>query len=194
MPLQFLNETNIVAVRTLLASTFVEDPLLQWLFEADTDRLVWTQLLFQSYLERYQGTACVSMISEGEATHAAAVWRFPGHPPADPNALSPLSIVRLANGPRTEELIAGMSRIGELRSTNQEGYLHFVAVDGEQRGRGQGALVLADGLAECARRGLPVRLESTNPRNYSFYERLGFIAAGEVRLGSGPVLRRYVRG
>jgi hypothetical protein len=45
-------------------------------------------------------------------------------------------------------------------------------------------------LAVCDDEGLPCLLVSTNPRNLSFYERLGFRVDGEVATPDGAAVMR----
>lgn len=62
----------------------------------------------------------------------------------------------------------------------------YVAVHPSARGRGLGQRLVEPRLAEADRRALPVHLTSTNPRNLSFYDCLGFRPLGASR--SDPTL------
>jgi GNAT superfamily N-acetyltransferase len=59
--------------------------------------------------------------------------------------------------------------------------------------RGLGATVLWPILQRCDRERLPAYLESTNPRNIPFYERLGFRQVGIIRAGTSPEIVPMVR-
>ncbi len=65
-------------------------------------------------------------------------------------------------------------------------YLAAVGTRPAQQSRGYGAVVLRPVLDRCDETGLGAYLESSNPLNRSFYERLGFagrdpvVIAGEV--------------
>lgn len=67
-------------------------------------------------------------------------------------------------------------------------YLAYVGVTPEQQGQGLGTVLMEPTLARCDREGLPAYLEATSPRNIALYERLGFVALGELTLGSSPPL------
>jgi len=63
-------------------------------------------------------------------------------------------------------------------------------VDPGRRGKGDGRRVVEPILELADRDGVPTYLESSNPRNLSFYDRLGFSVLDEVRIAeNGPVMR-----
>lgn len=57
----------------------------------------------------------------------------------------------------------------------------YVAVQPAAQGRGIGRALVGPMLAAADRAGHPVQLASTNPRNLTFYDRLGFQTLGIVR-------------
>lgn len=63
--------------------------------------------------------------------------------------------------------------------------LQYVGVRSAAQGSGLGAAVAEAGLTVVDRDGLPCGLTSTNPRNVSFYERLGFERVAEVAAAGG---------
>jgi predicted N-acetyltransferase YhbS len=62
------------------------------------------------------------------------------------------------------------------------------AVAPDQQGRGAGERAIRPALDAARAAGVSVHLESTNPRNLPFYERLGFARTGSLALGTGPTL------
>jgi GNAT superfamily N-acetyltransferase len=71
-------------------------------------------------------------------------------------------------------------------------------VESAHQGQGWGAALMQHALARCDRENLPAYLESSNPRNVPFYERLGFKLLGTIQVGSSPpifpMLRRPRQG
>ena len=61
------------------------------------------------------------------------------------------------------------------------------------QGRGLGAALLTHTLKQCDEGGHVAYLESGNPRNLSLYERHGFEAIGEIRIGECPAIYPMVR-
>ncbi|MEA2623493.1 MAG: hypothetical protein QOH61_2403 [Chloroflexota bacterium] len=65
-------------------------------------------------------------------------------------------------------------------------FLMGLAVRRDRQGQGLGAACLADGLARMPDAAhMATYLESSNPRNFTLYERAGFQIAEQIRLG-GP--------
>ncbi len=120
-------------------------------------------------------------------TAAVAVWLrpdrvVPGEVPAGP-------------APREEELagdrwaasLAAEEACAPLRTGEPAFLLATVGVLPAARGRGLGRAVLAPGLADADRAGLPAVLETSAPGNLPFYAGLGFRVTGEVDVpGGGP--------
>jgi len=72
-------------------------------------------------------------------------------------------------------------------------YLPFIGVDPAQQGKGSGAALLKSVLAKCDKTHVPAYLESTNPRNRTLYERHGFRAMGEIKVGDCPPIVPMLR-
>ena len=53
-------------------------------------------------------------------------------------------------------------------------------------------MAVAPLIERCDTSGVPCGLVSTNPRNISFYERLGFVTIGEVLTPDGDAVLRPV--
>jgi len=66
-------------------------------------------------------------------------------------------------------------------------YLSLLGTHDNHRGKGLGMKLLRENLARIDAERMPAYLESTNPRNLTRYERLGFVKIGEFTLpGGGP--------
>jgi GNAT superfamily N-acetyltransferase len=88
--------------------------------------------------------------------------------------------------PRLTEL----ARAAEYRPPEPHFYLGILGVAPGHQGKGLGGVLVEPVLEACDRGGFVAHLESSNPRNLGFYERLGFVATDEYRLGgaAGPLL------
>ncbi len=82
-----------------------------------------------------------------------------------------------------------MTFIAELAFERGHTYIDL-AGDAAGHGRGLGAMAVAPLIERCDADGLPCGLVSTNPRNISFYERLGFVAVAEVPTPDGVAVLR----
>jgi ribosomal protein S18 acetylase RimI-like enzyme len=72
-------------------------------------------------------------------------------------------------------------------------YLPLIAADPHWTGQGLGALLMKHALRRCDEEGIAAYLESSNPRNISFYERHGFEIIGEIQHGSSPTMTPMLR-
>ena len=121
---------------------------------------------------------------------AAAVWLPPG---AWRSGWSELL--------RTAPALGGALRTGVPRALRLQSvverhhlrephwYLEALGVVPEARGKGVGGRVVQPVLDLCDEQRLPAYLESSNPRNYSFYERHGFVRLTPLPVPPGcPVL------
>ncbi|MFF0269924.1 GNAT family N-acetyltransferase [Kribbella sp. NPDC004536] len=73
-------------------------------------------------------------------------------------------------------------------------YLSVLATDPAHAGRGWGRAVMAAGLDEAAKTGMPAYLEMSNPRNVAMYQRAGWTVAERVNVLGLPVWIMVQRG
>jgi len=70
-------------------------------------------------------------------------------------------------------------------------YLWFVGVDPQFQGQGKGAELIQSLISNEWRAGRSIYLETSNARNFPFYEKLGFECLGKVD-DAGYELRQYI--
>lgn len=167
-------------VAGVLGAAFADDPLLVWLL-ADvevTERaergVAWWRFMI-THLPR--GSE-VHVTGDGSA---AACWHPPGAESLPAAVVADFrAMVAELTGERAPLVLASLGRIARRAPREPHWHLAAVGVDPDHQGRGVGAGLLAAMLDRCDRRQIPAYLESSNPRNVGFYERLGFRATGEV--------------
>jgi GNAT superfamily N-acetyltransferase len=182
-----VDELTVVEARTLLASAFVEDPLMRWFFPDDETRPHACAALFGLFAEQYLAAGRVDVVRRSRPV-AVAMWRWPGTDAAEqPESLPtpPGLMTALMGASRAAEVGAAMGVIAELRPSEPYAYLHLLGVDPTTRGEGLGGGVLDPGLEAARGAGLTVCLETMNPANVPFYEAHGLSVRHEVRLGAG---------
>ena len=179
---------DLDTIGRVLAAAFADDPVQQWLFEPAVDPDAGRHQFLRFFVDEYfpLGHLYVDPDAGG-----AAMWA-----PPDRDVLQ---------GPRLDELLALMDRLlgaeslprlGELarsgthRPDEPHFYLGVLGVDPGRQGEGLGATLVAPVLEACDRGGFAAHLESSNPRNLGFYERLGFVPTADFRCGgpSGPLM------
>lgn len=178
---------------TVLGRAFLEDPVFGWLVQGgDRERrLTGAFTAFASTAVRTPGSR---VLVTPERT-AAAIWLPPGRWRGGASAFL-----------RTALPLVGAMRSGALRGLRLQSvverhhlaephwYLEALGATPEARGTGVGGRVVQPVLDDCDETRLPAYLESSNPRNWSFYERLGFVRGEPLPVPPGcPLLVPMVR-
>lgn len=173
----------------VLGRAFLEDPVFGWLLRgADRERrLVQVFTTFAGIAVRIPGSR---VLVTPERT-AAALWLPPGAWRGGVRELLRTAV------PMARALRGGVPRGLRVQSVMERHhlaephwYLEALGAVPEARGTGVGGRVVQPVLDLCDDARLPAYLESSNPRNVSFYERLGFVR-GEplpVPRGCPPLL------
>jgi len=94
-------------------------------------------------------------------------------------------VVGLAPFVRLMRAMILMDRLHARDVAPDHWYLFYLAVDPPHQSQGLGAALLQPVLERAARAGQPCYLETTNPRNVSFYQRCGFEVISDVALPGG---------
>ncbi len=173
----------------VLADGFYDNPLLAWVFPDPETRLEALRVWFEFWIDLYAEDARL-FLTEGET--AAALWAVPNARGLDGDSLEGfVALVERWNGDRTPRVLQGLGGLGE-RPSQPFWYLNSIAARRGRRASGLGAQLLEPMLARADREGVPVYLESSNPRNLTFYYRYDFEAWGERLLmpeSQAPVQR-----
>jgi GNAT superfamily N-acetyltransferase len=172
----------------VLGRAFVEDPVWAWLVRGRRreQRLVSGFTALAASAQRRPGAR---LLTTRERT-AAALWLPPGGWRERPS-----DFLRSAPG------LLGCVRGGVLRGLRMQAvmerhhprephwYLEALGALPQARGTGVGGRLLQPVLDACDEARLPACLESSNPRNWSFYERHGFVRGTPLPVPAGcPVL------
>jgi GNAT superfamily N-acetyltransferase len=157
-------------VASMFASAFQEEPALSYIIPDSAERTVRLPKLFNLLIESDSRSAMQFMTEDGAA---ATLWRRPGQARVGwAEMLARAGPVLSALGPH---LIRGLrvSHAMEQRFPMEPfWYLHYVGCEPGKQRKGLGAAVVRAGLARAG--GHPCYLETADPNNLSFYERLGF--------------------
>ena len=183
---------ELPAIVDALIAGFMDDPLYRWLYPASETRPACLRetfaLITDAAFERGH------LYTNRDKT-AAAAWTAPDVPLLDGDGEQAfVDMIRRHIGDRYESVLAGMAAVRRHAPSESHFALHNVAVHAASQGRGVGAALLAPVLARCDEDGLVAHLESSNPRNVAFYERLGFVPVAEIQVpADGPVMRSMTR-
>jgi len=167
----------------ILASAFVDDPTMAWVFPDDRHRKL--RALFGFMVDdALEGLESVHVLDD----RAAAAWTPPGTPPWD-DARNERFIAHVAEVFHADDL----DRLAALDAASQAAhpkephwYLGILGARPEAQGTGAGTELLGRTLQLVDRDRLPAYLESSNPRNLTLYLRHGFEVTGDIPIEGGP--------
>ncbi len=175
----------------ILVDGFMDNPVFAWAFPDEASRPDALRGWFTFWKNTYGAHGRLEIASSGEG---AALWATPDAAAVEADGLGPLiELVQAHNGDRTGIVLAGFGAL--TPPSEPHWYLNSIAARQGQRARGIGAELLEAGLDAADEAGLPVYLESSNPRNLSFYHRYGFRdQAPRIDLPEGgPPLQPLIR-
>ncbi|MCP5025407.1 MAG: GNAT family N-acetyltransferase [Actinomycetia bacterium] len=156
----------------VLATGFMDDAFMRW---AAPDEVARTVLTHQ------WATAATGMVVAGHVEGyvaddmaGGALWAAPGVDFwTDEGRAAFFGSLVGAMGERAPEL-ARLAPFGEAHPAEPHWYLHKIAVHPARQGAGVGQRLLDPILVRADEGGYVIHLESSNPRNRSFYHRNGF--------------------
>ena len=171
-------------VGAVLGRAFLEDPVFGWLVRGN-DREARLIRMFSTFARAR--SAHLLAVPEGSA---AAIWRPPGEWRGGLRELvttAPALAVEVRGG-----VVRGLRLERSLEKHHPREphwYLEALGALPEARGTGVGGRVVQPVLDRCDSERVPAYLESSNPRNWSFYERLGFVRGTPLPVPPGcPLL------
>ncbi len=186
----------------LLSRAFADDPVQQWLFEPAADPDASRGRFFRFFVDEYFGLGHTYRVGEtgrvGDFA-GAALWAPPDRDVLAENRIPDLIELMTAEiGDQCIPRLSVLAAAHEYRPSEPHFYLGILGVDPAHQGLGVGARLVEPVLRACDDAGFDAHLESSNPRNIPFYERLGFATIDSFRCGSdsGPpmtIMRRTPR-
>jgi ribosomal protein S18 acetylase RimI-like enzyme len=176
-----LASSNAPRALSALTLAFSCDPVCRWCWSDPDVHL----RFFPRFALAFGGAAfdCGTAFVDAEV-RGAALWLPPGATPDDPALMDIIdSSVKAA---QRATLFAVLEQMAEHHPHGDHWYLPLIGVEPMAQSRGLGRTLMLPALARCDARGLPAYLESTNPKNVPFYERLGFRATGRIKVDDCP--------
>lgn len=181
-----------------VALAFADDPIWMWIY----DRSSTLELDEALPLAR----ALVADTSPVDETHgfrhhdALALWRAP----LDQNTEATEAIKAEQSAVHFGAFAAlvgeRMALVGEFsaaikaaRPEEPHWYLSILATNPNRQNQGLGSRTIAPMMERSDRTGVPIYLESSNPRNHAFYLRHGFREQGNVSGAGSPSMMTFYR-
>ncbi len=192
MTLRAFASDDIPVVAPALARALADDPGWIHVFPDDATRLgKMTKMLGLVSRVVYAPARASWVIERG---HGAALWEAPGE-----HGVGFVESMRLV--PRLAWLIgrrtrAALKLFGEMERRHMKEPHHYLAVlgiDPAHQGKGLGPRLIAPVLDRADAERRPCWLESTNPKNHTFYVRCGFEIADQHAVDGGPTITFFAR-
>ena len=186
---------DLPALEDALAAAFNDDPMITWVTgESDPERrkaITAAGFFGPSLAAGLVRGHVYTVPSAGGGSAGAALWAPPD-----------VRVFTEAEGETFGAAMvehAGASAMGRLMSIGEmvgshhpgeRSHFYLFIIGAAEQGHGVGGRLLQPVLDRCDADGLPAYLESSNPRNLSFYERHGFEVRWEDRPTSdGPLFQ-----
>jgi len=176
-------------IHAVLVEAFRDDPLARWMVPARRfDQRQRHVFRLVTQLATPAGRIQVACDETTGKILAAAVWMPPGTWKSPPSTvLRALPAVIAAGGHQTGRILGRLTALEHAHPTEPpHWYLSCVGTSPTVRGTGVGSLLMKAALDEQDTAGSPAYLESSNERNLSFYQRLGFVVRSEFTAKAGP--------
>jgi ribosomal protein S18 acetylase RimI-like enzyme len=185
---------DTVNLSKLFASTFMDDPLFDYMVRPGARRRPALETFFHEILRARdipQGE--VWMSSDG---HACVCWLSPDARRSPGGLMQKLSwlpfFIKVYSLARFTRGMAIMEAMEKNHPRERHFYLTFVAVSPEYHGVGLGSRILKATLKQLDAAGMAAYVESSNPKNATFYERAGFIAQKNIApIGFPPLIAMW---
>jgi ribosomal protein S18 acetylase RimI-like enzyme len=183
-----IDQASAEAAFATIILAFGTDPAARWSWPHPEDYLRNMPLLARAFGGKSFALGTADAI-DGFA--GVALWLPPGVAP-DEEALGSL-IERTAPASIQQDAAGVFEQMASFHPHEPHWYLPLIGVDPARQGQRLGDRLLAHALARCDADHLPAYLESSNPRNLSFYQRHGFEPLGKIQVGSSPTLVPMLR-
>ena len=184
-----LKEHQVAAVSESLAKAFMSDPLQTYTFPDEEERRQKSPDHFNVFLQfgLKFGEVYVSENREG-----AVVWLRPNETDITPEKAEQGGLAKLpeilgeAAANRFFSVLEFIAPFHKQDVPEPHWYVMVVGVDPAHQGKGLGSALLAPILQQASADNYPVYLETAQPSNVFFYQKLGFSVIREVvEPGSG---------
>ncbi|HJM28982.1 MAG: GNAT family N-acetyltransferase [Acidimicrobiales bacterium] len=174
-------------IPTILTSAFTSDPFMEWLFpgsEHQNNVQKWWE-----YITQASSKNANSQFGIDEENTTASIWgkpKFEKKKNGNNEDLNDfVTFLEPLVGERLPTVLQALYEVNLEHPDEPHWYLQAVGTIPSMQGKGKGATLLRPVLDICDATGLGAYLESSNPRNVSFYYRLGFEISKELILADG---------
>jgi ribosomal protein S18 acetylase RimI-like enzyme len=172
-----------------LTAAFISDPLLRWVFPS-ADKYIEA---FPKLLDAFgrPGLERGTVFSDSEF-HAVSIWLPPGVEVDEERVGATLEAIVSAD--RLGPFVAVLDAMGKYHPHDEPlWFLPAIGVDPAGQGKGMGSALMQHALKLCDQQGTRAYLESSNPKNLTYYQRHGFEIMGCIEMPGAPKVYPMIR-
>ena len=181
---------DAVPLSKLFAAAFIDDPLFDYMIRGGAKHPAVLEMFFHEVLAARDipqgevwmssdGNVCVCWLSpEAQRSPRGLVQKLRWLPFF-------IRVYGLGNFSRSMSIMDAMER---NHPPGRHFYLSFIAVSPKYFGMGSGSRILKATFKQIDASGLGAYVESSNPKNATFYERAGFVAQKNIAPAGAPSL------
>ena len=173
----------------ILTKAFLFDPFFSWLFPGKSHESNLHQWWY--FLTRHASKSPEWALSVDEDNSTSSIWTKPildlneSDNSDDDGQDAFVNLMHELVGDRISQVLEAFAEVNANHPSQPHWYLQAVGTVPEMQGKGRAAKLLQPILEICDKEETGAYLESTNPRNLSFYYRLGFETQKELSLDGG---------
>ena len=193
-----VGQEAIEPVAITVAASFADDPIWKWIYDLDDTIPLETAIVLARML--VAGSCPADEIHSISDHGAVALWTAPIGSTSEENEALRESQTASHFGAFAAQLGDRVAITGKLsaamkehRPTEPHWYLGILGTHPDHQNKGLGSKVLQAMQAKADHLGIPTFLESSNPRNYGFYQRHGYVEREVLTVEDSPPLLGFWR-
>lgn len=193
-----VGQEELEGVAVTVAASFADDPIWKWIYDTDDTISMHTGMVLARMLVAQSTPA--DEIHSIDDHGAVALWTGPAGSSTSENEELRNDQTAPHFSVFAEQLGDRIALTGKLsesmkqhRPVEPHWYLGILGTHPDRQNQGLGSKALQMMLAKADGFGIPTFLESSNPRNYGFYRRHGYVEANELTVEDSPPLLGFWR-
>jgi len=176
------------AVIDALKLAFGADPATRWVWPDAREYLI----NFSKFARAFGGKAFVNKTAQYVGNYSGAALWLP--PKTEPDIDALLSLLRDTATEEVQDTVLGVfEKMGSFHPSESHWYLPLLGVDPLYHGKGLGSILMNYSTNIFDNLNALAYLESSNPRNITFYKRHGFELLGTIEVNKFPPLFPMLR-